>query len=230
MLESINEFFTNGEFWPILIKALITTLLTAGVGFICTQIGKAIAKNKESKICKYAEKCVKAAEMKYPNEGTKMGPQKMAYVMDQLAIKFPKIKENTYLYNIAEAAVFELNKENEKSAAIKEFEDKYGEKPLAILDEEETISNNVIIEENTITISDNLTSIENDNSLISNKNNVSKSLLAKINDVKTKNKNKSNSSSVNLNTDDNNRITSTTTNNNNSNANTNNNNIKLKSF
>jgi hypothetical protein len=58
-----------------------------------------------------------------------MGPQKMAYVMDYLAITFPKIKSNQYLYNIAEAAVFELNKEKEEAAAQKEFEEKYGELP-----------------------------------------------------------------------------------------------------
>jgi hypothetical protein len=58
-----------------------------------------------------------------------MGPQKMAYVMDYLAITFPKIKSNQYLYNIAEAAVFELNKEKEEEAAKKAFEEKYGELP-----------------------------------------------------------------------------------------------------
>ena len=130
MWETFSEFFISGEFWAVLLKVLVTALLTTGIGFIGTLIGKAVAKNKESKIYKYAATCVRAAEMKYPNEGTKMGPQKMAYVMDQLAIKFPKIKESTYFYNIAEAAVLELNKEFEQEAAIKEFEDKYGETPI----------------------------------------------------------------------------------------------------
>lgn len=135
-MEIVTEFFTSGEFWAVLIKVLMTALLSAGIGLICTLIGKAIVKHKDSKIYKYAKTCVKAAEQKYPNEGKKMGPEKMAYVMDQMAIKFPKIKENTYFYNIAEAAVLELNKEMKEEAAIKEFEEKYGEKPLAILEKE----------------------------------------------------------------------------------------------
>ena len=39
-------------------------------------------------------------------------------------------KENTYFYNIAEAAVLELNRKKKEEAAIKEFEEKYGEAPL----------------------------------------------------------------------------------------------------
>lgn len=61
-----------------------------------------------------------------------MGPEKMQYVMDQLIIKFPKIRDNRYLYNVAEAAVFELNKEFQQQAAIEEFKEKYGEDPLAV--------------------------------------------------------------------------------------------------
>lgn len=135
-MEFITEFFTSGDFWEILIKVLATTLLSTGIGFIGTLIGRVVSKNKESKIYKYAKTCVAAAEMKFPNEGKKMGPEKMAYVMDQMAIKFPKIKESTYFYNIAEAAVLELNKKMKEEAAIKEFEEKYGEKPLAVPEEE----------------------------------------------------------------------------------------------
>lgn len=127
----LNEFFTGGDFWSILLKVLITTLLTAGIGYIGTLIGRIIAKSKNSRIYKYADTCVKAAEQKFPNEGKKMGPEKLQYVMDQMMIKFPKIRDNQYLYNIAEAAVFELNRQKQTEAAIKEFEEKYGEKPLA---------------------------------------------------------------------------------------------------
>lgn len=109
-MEAIIEFFANGDFWAVLIKVLLTALLTAGVGVLGTLIGKIIAKSKNSKIYKYAETCVKAAEIKFPNEGKKMGPEKMQYVMDQMMIKFPKIRDNQYLYNVAESAVYELNK------------------------------------------------------------------------------------------------------------------------
>ena len=76
-MEVITEFFASGEFWAILIKVLLTALLTAGVGVLGTLIGKIIAKSKNSKIYKYADTCVKAAEQKFPNEGKKMGPEKL---------------------------------------------------------------------------------------------------------------------------------------------------------
>lgn len=129
-MEVVTEFFTDGEFWAILIKVLVTALLSAGVGLMGTLIGNVISKHKDSKIYKYAKTCVKAAEQKFPNEGKKMGPEKMAYVMDQMAIKFPKIKESTYFYNLAEAAVLELNRKIQEDKAIEEFKEKYNENPL----------------------------------------------------------------------------------------------------
>lgn len=146
MWESIQELFTSGDIWSIIVKVLITAILSAGVGIACTLLGKMLAKMKNSKIRKYAEICVRAAEQKFPNEGKKMGPEKMAYVMDQLAIKFPKIKENTYLYNIAEAAVYELNRERQQEDAVKEFEEKYGEKPLAVQEQQEDTSDETTVE------------------------------------------------------------------------------------
>lgn len=140
MLQKITEIFTGSDIWVIIIKLLITTVLSAFLGLIGTLIGKIVVKNKRSKIYEYADKCVKAAEIKFPNEGKKMGPEKMAYVIDQLAIKFPKIKSNSYLYNIAEAAVYELNRKNQEAEAIREFEERYGEKPLALLEQETSAS------------------------------------------------------------------------------------------
>lgn len=155
-MKAINEFFANGEFWAIFIKVLLTVLFTTGIGVLGTLIGKIIASHKNSKIYKYAKACVEAAEIKFPNEGKKMGPEKMQYVMDQMMIKFPKIRDNQYLYNIAEAAVYELNKQMQQEAAIKEFEKKYGEKPLAVKDKEfnnnlneNEISNEDIVEDST---------------------------------------------------------------------------------
>lgn len=129
MIESLIYIFESGDIWAILLKVLITALMSGLVGLICTLIGKLIAKSKTSKLKEQAKIAVEAAEQKFSNEGTKMGPQKMAYVMDYLAITFPKIKSNQYLYNIAEAAVYELNEEKRKEAAKKEFEEKYGELP-----------------------------------------------------------------------------------------------------
>ena len=47
-MEAITEFFANGEFWAVLIKVLLTALLTAGVGVLGTLIGKIIAKSNNS--------------------------------------------------------------------------------------------------------------------------------------------------------------------------------------
>lgn len=132
MGEALELFFQSGEFWPVLIKVLLTAILTGLIGLCTTLTGKMIAKNKNSKIMKQAEIAVRAAEQKFPNEGKKMGPEKMAYVMDYLAITFPKIKNNQYLYNIAEAAVYELNRQRQGEDDRKIFEEKYGELPSEV--------------------------------------------------------------------------------------------------
>lgn len=137
MWEAITDIFTSGDIWSIVIKVLITAALGGVVSLMGTLLAKLIAKNKESKIYKYAKTLVDAAEQKFPNEGTKMGPQKMEYVMSQIVIRFPSIKDNTYLYNIVEQAVYKLNEEKRKAQLAAEFEEKYGEKPLGY--EEDTL-------------------------------------------------------------------------------------------
>lgn len=129
-MEQLLNIFETGDFWGIILKALFTVLITGAIGLIYTLIGNIIAKSKTSKLKYHAKIAVEAAEQKFPNEGAKMGPEKMAYVMDYLAITFPKIKSNQYLYNIAEAAVFALNKEKEEEEAKRQFIEKYGELPL----------------------------------------------------------------------------------------------------
>ena len=143
MLDSLKYIFESGDIWAIILKVLITALVTGLASLTYTLIGKAVAKSKTSKLRYHAKIAVESAEQKFPNEGTKMGPQKMAYVMDYLAITFPKIKNNQYLYNIAEAAVYELNREKEEAAAKKEFKEKYGELPVieGISSQEDIIDN-----------------------------------------------------------------------------------------
>ena len=145
MVDAIKSFFAEGDFWSTLVKVLVTAVLTVVVGLLCTLAGKLLAKFKHSKIMRHARIAVKAAEMKFPNEGKKMGPEKIAYVMDYLAITFPKIKNNQYLYNIAEAAVFELNKDMEKQSAEQDFKDKYGELPTDIISADSIESEDVVI-------------------------------------------------------------------------------------
>ena len=150
MIESLFNIFGTGDFWGIVLKALFTALITGVIGLICTLIGSIIAKSKTSKLKHHAKIAVEAAEQKFPNEGTKMGPEKIAYVMDYLAITFPKIKSNQYLYNIAEAAVFALNKEKEEEAAKKQFIEKYGELPETLNEyvDTDTDINTDVIEDN----------------------------------------------------------------------------------
>lgn len=133
------EFLVSTNFWSVLLKVLLTALLSTAIGAMCTLIGKLLVKFNDSKLIKHAKIAVRAAEQKFPNEGKKMGPEKMDYVMDYLAITFPKIKSNQYLYNIAEAAVYELNGEKAKKAAEQAFKDKYGELPT----EDEIVQENV---------------------------------------------------------------------------------------
>lgn len=127
MIEAFSDIFNSGEIWSILIKVLLGIVLSGAATLLGTLIVKIITKNKDSKIYKYANTLVVAAEQKFPNEGTKMGPQKMDYVMGQLCIKFPKVKDNRYFYNIVEEAVFKFNDERQKEKQIQEFESKYGE-------------------------------------------------------------------------------------------------------
>ena len=134
------DFLMSTDVWGIILKVIITAAATGIAGLICTLFGKLIISCKNSKMRNHAKIAVEAAEQKFPNEGKKMGPEKMAYVMDYLAITYPKIKDNQFLYNVAEAAVYELNNQNKKEAAKDEFKIKYGELPEEIV-KTETITN-----------------------------------------------------------------------------------------
>ena len=126
MIDAFLEICRSGEIWTIIIKVLLGIVLSGLATLLGTIIVKVITGNKESKIYKYAKTLVEAAEQKYPNEGTKMGPQKMDYVMGQLCIKFPNIKDNRYFYNIVESAVYKFNEERQKQKEIEQFELKHG--------------------------------------------------------------------------------------------------------
>ena len=154
------EFLVSTNFWSVLLKVLLTALLSTAIGAMCTLIGKLLVKFNDSKLIKHAKIAVRAAEQKFPNEGKKMGPEKMDYVMDYLAITFPKIKSNQYLYNIAEAAVYELNGEKAKKEARQIFKDKYGKLPDEEFIQEEKSELDVNIQDNIIEKSNKDTSID----------------------------------------------------------------------
>ena len=59
MIDAIVTLFESGDIWSILLKVLITALVSAALGYVCTLIGRAIAKNKNSKITRYAKICVR---------------------------------------------------------------------------------------------------------------------------------------------------------------------------
>jgi hypothetical protein len=136
-MEVVKQFFISGDIWAIVVKVLITAFLGALVTWISTLIANVIAKSKNSKIYRYAATLVEAAEQKYPNEGTKMGPEKLDYVMSQLVIKFPRIKDSQYLYNIVEQAVFKLNEKMSTDKIALEFYKKFGEWPKDFIPSEE---------------------------------------------------------------------------------------------
>ena len=61
-MEVIAQFFMSGDIWAIIIKVLLTAALGAFATWLGTLIANLIAKNKNSKIYKYAETLVDAAE------------------------------------------------------------------------------------------------------------------------------------------------------------------------
>lgn len=147
-MDIIAQFFMSGDIWAVVIKVVLTAALGALATWLGTLIANLITKNKNSKIYKYAETLVDAAEQKFPNEGTKMGPQKLDYVMSQLVIKFPKIKDSQYLYNIVEQAVFKLNEKRNADKAALEFYKKFGEWPKDFTPSEELKLEAGIVEDN----------------------------------------------------------------------------------
>ena len=64
----------------------------------------------ESRIGKYVEQAVKAAEQLFPNLGQKTGKEKLTYVMEQVQAKFPKI-DSEYLKTLIESAVYAVSEE-----------------------------------------------------------------------------------------------------------------------
>jgi hypothetical protein len=73
-METLLDVFNSGEIWAIVIKALVGIILSGIVTLLGTIIIKIILKFKDSRLYKYANILVEAAEQKFPNEGTKMGP------------------------------------------------------------------------------------------------------------------------------------------------------------
>lgn len=129
-MDTILEIFTSGDIWAIILKVTLTALVGAITAWLCTLIAELLVKSKHSRLCKYAAILVDAAEQKYPNEGTQMGPQKLDYVMSQLVIKFPKIKDSQYLYNIVEQAVYKINEKRYAEKAALDFYKKFNEWPI----------------------------------------------------------------------------------------------------
>jgi hypothetical protein len=62
MLDSLVYIFESGDIWAIILKVLITALVSGLVGLVCTLIGKLVAKSKTSKLKEHAKIAVEAAE------------------------------------------------------------------------------------------------------------------------------------------------------------------------
>ena len=61
-METILQVFSSGDIWSYVLKALLTLLLSAATAGISTLIVNLIARNKESRLYKYAMTVVEAAE------------------------------------------------------------------------------------------------------------------------------------------------------------------------
>lgn len=102
------------------VGSLAGTLLITFTSIIFTKLKNKIG---EDKLKNFISNAVKAAEQLYPNNGMKQGTVKYEYVMEQIHLKYPKLKDNTYLNTLIEAAVYEVSeqvkliaKANEKSS------------------------------------------------------------------------------------------------------------------
>lgn len=84
------------------------TVITTYASILFTKLK---TKLYESRIVSYVKEAVKAAEQLYPNQGKKMGKEKLTYVTEQVLNKFPKLTDNEYLRSIIEGAVFSVSEE-----------------------------------------------------------------------------------------------------------------------
>lgn len=101
--------------WSLILSYILKIAGSAAATLITTfaTILFAKLKNKlnDARVSAYVHKVVRAAEQLYPNEGTKTGPQKYQYVVDQVLAKFPKMTDNEYLRSLIEGAVYSISNE-----------------------------------------------------------------------------------------------------------------------
>ena len=119
MLDIIKEAFGSVTISDYILKISISICATLITSFIGTLFGKIIVKMKESKQVNYICTLVRAAEKKYPNLGAKTGKEKFQYVMEQIALKYPKLVSNEYTKNMVEAAVYTITNETKKEVKYK---------------------------------------------------------------------------------------------------------------
>lgn len=107
MIESLdwNEIL-NG-----VLKGLGVALGTLLVTFASILFAKLKSKINEVKLTNFIQQAVQAAEQLYPNLGTKTGPEKYQYVLDQVLAKFPNMTNNQYLKTLIEGAVYTVSEQ-----------------------------------------------------------------------------------------------------------------------
>lgn len=108
------------EWLDILLKSVGSAAGAAVVTYSSILFAKLKNKIKESRITAYIKECVKAAEQLYPNEGTKMGPQKYNYVVQCVLAKFPYLTNNEYLKSLIEGAVYTVSQQVKQIVKEKE--------------------------------------------------------------------------------------------------------------
>ena len=99
----------------IILKAVGSVAAATITGLATWLFTKLSKKIKDSRIQSFIKEAVKAAEQMYPNQGTKRGTEKYAYVVQQVIARFPELTDNDYLKALIEGAVFTLNKQLEEA-------------------------------------------------------------------------------------------------------------------
>ena len=104
-----------------IVGVALGTLIATFATILFTKLKSKIG---ETKLSNFIDKCVRAAEQLYPNLGQKTGPEKLAYVLECVKAKYPKLDEG-YLKTLIEGAVYSVSeevkqiaKENKENASV----------------------------------------------------------------------------------------------------------------
>lgn len=101
--------------WSIVLDYAWKAFVSLASGVIVTYasilFAKLRAKIGDVRLKNFIGACARAAEQLFPNTGTKTGPEKFNYVLEQVLKKYPKLANNEYLRAMIESEVFKISEE-----------------------------------------------------------------------------------------------------------------------